>query len=100
MKYEYQDIIVKTLIKEFGNTIDRKTLKTSIINVYSYTFGYYQTSKECESILTNLHIGITSGAISKVYNLQGSELCINFTVYEFFYPTGIKNHTVCHLDII
>lgn len=101
MKYEYQDVIINELLKQKENEIDKKSLETATLNVYHYEFGHFSVHPDYESDhRPDLHIHIAKGIISDIYNLQGSELSIDFTVYEIDYPSGYKNHILCHLDII
>lgn len=101
MKYEYENLLINELLKQKGNEIDKKTLETATFNVCHYEFGHYTVHPDYKSDNSpDLHIHIAKGVILNVYDLQGSELSIDFTVYEMDYPSGYKNHILCNLDII
>lgn len=102
MKYEYQDIIIKELLKQKGNEIDKKSLKNASLNVFHYEFGNYEPNPEYKSpkFNPNIHITIAKGCILNVCDLQGSDYSIDFTIYEMNYPVGYDNHTLCVLNII
>lgn len=102
MKYEYQDAIIKELLKQKGNEIDKSTLKTAVINVFHYEFGHYESNPKCCARKPDfdIHINIATGIVCGIRDKQGSEYAIDFTVYEMDYPIGEENHILCVLDFI
>lgn len=103
MKYEYQDIILKEIIKELGNKLDIESFKTATLNVYSYKYGQFEQilpTKHKSTNEPNIHIHIAQGSLFGISDKQGSSYSIDFTIYEFDYPQGYNNHILCNLDII
>lgn len=102
MKYEYQDVIIKELLKQKENEVNKKTLKKATLNVYHYEFGHYEANPEYNSqkATFDIHIHIAKGSVFNVYDIHGSEYCIDFTVYEIDYPAKSENHIFCYLNII
>lgn len=99
MKYEYQDAIVKELLKQKGDDINKSTLKTATIGVYHYEFGHYTANSEY-NVQNAIPMHIAKGSVFEVYDKNGSEYSIDFTVYELDYPAGHENKILCILEII
>ncbi len=102
MKYEYQDVIIKELLKQKGDDIDRSSLKAATIGIFHYEFGHYKANPEysMKKIISNVHMIIVNGSIVGICDKKGSEYSIDFTVYEFDYPVGQANKILCSLEII
>lgn len=96
MKYTYHDLILKTLIEKAKNNIDENTINKAEITIGQVLNGICNFQ---ERDADTLHITVTYGSILNVCDKEGSELGIDFTVYEFLYPEGLKNQVLCHMNI-
>lgn len=101
MKYEYQDSIVNEIIKQKGNDIDKNTLNTATIDIFHYQFGKFKAYPEycAQDGNSEIYMHIVNGCVCGIYDKQGSEYSIDFTVYEIDYPLGRENHILCYLDV-
>ncbi len=102
MKYEYQDVIIKELIRQKEDEIDKSSFKNATLNVFNYQFGHYEANPEYNLQKDNpdIHIHIAKGSVLGVCDTQGAEYCIDFTVYEIDNPAGSENHVFCFLNIM
>lgn len=97
MKYEYQDLIENTLVKEFGEIISKNSLKDAEIVIaksYDGICNFYQCTENYSP-----HITVNHGSLLYVKDRKGDELPIYFTVYIVSVGPGNKVHYLCHIDI-
>lgn len=100
MKYEYQDVIVKTLINQLKDDLDKSTLKDARLDIVSSSFGYYKSTFPKDNTEdTMFYMKVEKGVIFHICDSRGSEYSIDFTVYEIMNPYGDSNHIFCNLDI-
>lgn len=97
MTYEYQELILNTILEKGGNKIDENTIKNGQIKIGQVLNGL---CKFQEKDAFDIHITVTYGTVFNICYKDGSEISIDFTIYEFLYPSGLKNQTVCHMEII
>lgn len=96
MKYTYHDLILKTLYEKSQNNINKNTIDEGEIiigQVLNCTCNFQEKDAD------TLHITVTYGSILNICDKEGSELGIDFTVYEFAYPVGLKNQIICYMKI-
>ena len=97
MKYEYQDLIIKTLLeKESEYNIDIVTVEKGEIIIGQVMNGICNFQ---EKDADTLHLTVTYGSITDICDKEGSELGIDFTIYDFGYPIDLKNQIVCYINI-
>lgn len=88
MKYEYQDILIKELLNQKGTEVDKSTLTTTEIHVEKII--------DCNVDLLDIKIRVIQGCIENVFDNKKCEYALDFTVYDFDFPEGIK--TICFLN--
>ena len=88
MKYEYQDILIKEMLNQKGNEIDKSTLATAEIHVEKII--------NCNVDLLDIKIREIQGCIENVFDYRKNEYALDFTVYDFVFSNGIK--TICFLN--
>lgn len=88
MKYEYQDVLIKELLNQKGTEVDKSTLTTAEIHVENII--------NCNVDLLDIKIRVIRGCIENVFDCQKNEYALDFTVYDFDFPEGIK--TICFLN--
>lgn len=95
MKYEYQDLIVKTLLKDYENRIDKTSLKNAEIVIANVNVGacIFKDTDYSPCIIIN------HGSILNVLDNNSNELSIYFTVYVISVDYDNNEHYLCHIDV-
>lgn len=96
MKYEYHDLIIKTLLTNHKKIIDKHTLKNGKFVVSDVVNGTIILSEERKK---QLSIKITYGKIEDILGYDGFELDIEFTIYEIFYYAGVAPDVLCSITV-
>ncbi len=96
MKYEYHDLISITLIEKAKDIIDKDTISKGEIKIGEILNGICEFKNKGAD---QIHIIVTYGTVIGICDKKGSDLSIDFTIYEFLYPMGLENQLVCNMKI-
>lgn len=95
MKYEYQDLILKTLLQEYKESIDVHSLDQGEIVVTNSHQGVcvFQDVKNYSP-----HITVNHGSVLNVTDKHGDDMAIYFTVYVISTGYDNKVHYLCNVE--